>query len=86
ALTNVAKHARARLVTVRVRVDGSRLVVEVTDDGHGFEVDEVGPGFGLTGMRERVLMSGGALTIDSSDIGTTVAATLPIGPRNAAEA
>ncbi len=80
ALTNVAKHARARLVTVRVGVDGGRLVAEVTDDGHGFEVAEVDRGFGLTGMRERVLMSGGALTIDSSDTGTTVSATLPLGP------
>jgi signal transduction histidine kinase len=84
ALTNVAKHARARLVTVRVRVDGSRLVAGVTDDGHGFEVEEVEHGFGLTGMRERVLMSGGALTIDSSDTGTTVSAILPLAPSDAA--
>ncbi len=78
ALTNVAKHARARLVTVRVRLEGNRLVAEVTDDGHGFEVDEVKRGFGLTGMRERVLMTGGTITIDSSETGTTVSAILPL--------
>jgi signal transduction histidine kinase len=84
ALTNVAKHARARLVTVRVRVEEYRLVAEVTDDGDGFEVDEVGRGFGLTGMRERVLITGGTLTIDSSDAGTTVSAMLPLAPTSVA--
>jgi signal transduction histidine kinase len=78
ALTNVAKHARASLVKVSVGVDGDRLVAEVADNGGGFVVDEVGRGFGLTGMRERVLMAGGELRIDSSDAGTTVHARLPL--------
>jgi signal transduction histidine kinase len=56
----------------------------VTDDGHGFEVEEVERGFGLTGMHERVVMTGGALTIDSSDTGTTVSAILPLAPSDAA--
>jgi signal transduction histidine kinase len=84
ALTNVAKHARASHVTVTLRVDGGRLVAEVADDGTGFVVDDVRRGFGLTGMRERVLMSGGALRIESSDAGTTVAASLPLSGDGAA--
>jgi signal transduction histidine kinase len=77
ALTNVAKHANASLVKVRVGVEGDQLIAEIVDNGSGFAVDEVQRGFGLTGMRERVLMAGGELRIDSSNAGTTVRATLP---------
>ncbi len=78
ALTNVVKHAQARHVTVSIRVDERHLVVEVSDDGRGFAVGEVSDGFGLTGMRERMLMAGGELTVESGDGGTTVCASLPI--------
>jgi signal transduction histidine kinase len=78
ALTNVAKHARASAVDVVLSVDAGTVTVEITDDGVGFVVDGISSGFGLTGMRERVLMAGGALTLDSSDQGTTVLATLPL--------
>lgn len=61
ALTNVRKHAGpdAR-ATVRLRVDGPDLVVEVTDDGRGAAADE-GTGLGLLGMRERVEVHGGSV-------------------------
>lgn len=78
ALTNVVKHAHATRVEVSVTLTGGRLVAEITDDGVGFAIHEVRRGFGLTGMRERVLMAGGELTIDSSDAGTIVAATVPV--------
>jgi signal transduction histidine kinase len=78
ALTNIAKHAGAVMVVVRVHVDGARVVAEVSDDGCGFAVDGVRGGFGLTGMRERVLIVGGTLTIESSDTGTTVVASVPL--------
>jgi signal transduction histidine kinase len=84
ALTNVAKHAGARAVSVNVRVDEGRVVAEVADDGRGFAAEGVSGGFGLTGMRERVLMAGGDLTIHSSDGGTTITATLPLGQEEAA--
>jgi signal transduction histidine kinase len=83
ALTNVAKHARASAVKVNVRVDADRLVAEVSDNGRGFESEVAQGGFGLTGMRERVLMAGGELRIDSSDAGTTVYATLPLSAEGA---
>jgi len=78
ALTNVAKHAGASNVTVTVRTDGDRLTAKVADDGGGFNPDTArGGGFGLTGMRERVLVAGGELRIESSESGTTVLASLP---------
>ena len=79
ALTNVAKHASASTVTVSVRIEEKSLVATVSDDGCGFAVDDGGDGgFGLIGIRERVLASGGTLTIDSSDAGTALTATLPL--------
>jgi signal transduction histidine kinase len=78
ALTNAAKHAEASAVLVNVRFEDGSLVAEITDNGRGFAVDAVGAGYGLTGMRERVLAADGRLTIESSEAGTTVAATLPL--------
>jgi signal transduction histidine kinase len=78
ALTNVAKHARADTVRVVVRTAGSRLEVEISDDGSGFERDAAVAGFGLAGMRERVELSGGELVIEPAPSGTTVRAVLPV--------
>jgi signal transduction histidine kinase len=65
ALQNVVKHSGGRSVTVSVRVD-SILHVSVTDDGCGFDTHAAPAGhYGLRGMRERALASGGELTIDS---------------------
>jgi signal transduction histidine kinase len=79
ALTNTAKHARARSARVALQAVGDRLVLEIADDGHGFDTEQQGGGFGLTGMRERVLVFGGELTVESSEGGTTVSAWLPLG-------
>jgi signal transduction histidine kinase len=72
ALANVARHARASRVAVRLRRLGGRAVLTVTDDGAGFEVpddlDELGGGrhFGVGGMRERALLAGGDLSVESA--------------------
>lgn len=78
ALTNVAKHAGAEHASVAVFVAGGRLVVEVADDGRGFDAEAATSGFGIAGMRERVALSGGQLTIDPTASGTTVRAAIPL--------
>ncbi len=80
ALTNVAKHARADLVRVRVAVGevGEELSIEVRDDGVGFDPETMSEGFGLAGMQERVTLTGGTLVIDSGEQGTLVAARMPV--------
>jgi PAS domain S-box-containing protein len=68
ALTNVAKHAEATLVTLTISVEGSECTLRVSDNGHG-EHDRVvpeGKSFGLLGMRERAHMLGGEVSIDSA--------------------
>jgi signal transduction histidine kinase len=78
ALTNVAKHARADRVEVRVESAEEDLLIRVTDDGGGFAVEAPTEGFGLTGMRERVALTGGSLAIESTDDGTVIEARLPV--------
>jgi signal transduction histidine kinase len=77
ALTNVAKHAQASLVRVAVRESGGELLIEVQDDGAGFDLDAVSPGFGLAGMRERVTLAGGVLSVETGERGTLLTAHLP---------
>ncbi|PWW47825.1 CHASE3 domain-containing protein [Melaminivora alkalimesophila] len=80
ALTNIAKHARARHVEVRVERDGARARVLVRDDGLGFHPQQLpAHTHGLFGMRHRVEAEGGVLQIDSAPgAGTVVSATLPL--------
>ncbi len=81
ALSNAVKHARAGHVTLRVTQLPDRVQLVVEDDGRGFEPGGVGVGFGLTGMRERALLAGGRLTVESADGGPTcVSAALPLPP------
>ena len=77
SLTNVVKHADASNVRVAVVDDDGQVIVEVTDDGRGFDTEERTPGFGLAGMRERVFLLGGSLEIDSGADGTLMRARIP---------
>ncbi len=78
ALHNVAKHAHASRASVVLerRADSVRLIVE--DDGKGMGNPAEREGFGLQGMRERLSLAKGELSIESSpDEGTTIYATIP---------
>jgi PAS domain S-box-containing protein len=80
SLTNVARHAAARLVTITVRRVGDDIVVEVADDGRGMtEAERTGPrSVGLLGMRERARLAAGELRIEGGPgRGTTVVARVP---------
>ncbi|GIU97435.1 MAG: hypothetical protein KatS3mg013_1238 [Actinomycetota bacterium] len=68
ALANVRKHAHARTVTVEVSSRRGGLLLRVTDDGVGFDVEAAGrePGhLGLASMRERAELAGGELRVES---------------------
>ena len=78
ALTNVARHAQARHVAVRLTVEGDELVVEVADDGRGIG-PEVVAGVGLRSIRERVEELGGRSQVECpAEGGTRVRAWLPV--------
>jgi signal transduction histidine kinase len=80
ALTNVVKHAAAERVSIVVTRKPERLVLIIEDDGSGFDpVAGPGEGLGLLGMRERVQLLDGSLTIDAArGSGTTLAVELPL--------
>jgi len=91
ALTNVAKHAHARLCQVRVACTASCLTLTVEDNGVG--VDRTAglpgsqPGVGLVGIRERVSQLGGTFRMDSNGgRGTRLAVELPVGEPPAGDA
>src|SRR6476659_605323 len=77
AVTNVAKYADASLVTVAVRPDGDRMVVEVVDDGVGGA--DPAAGTGLRGIADRVEALHGRLEISSpAGSGTRLTAEIPV--------
>jgi signal transduction histidine kinase len=78
ALNNVAKHADTQRVYVEVVEDDGTVRVTVRDDGGGFDTGKGSTGFGLLGMRERVELVDGRLSIESTPgRGTVVRAELP---------
>ncbi len=79
ALSNAARHSGAGRVEVRMRRLGDGGVeLEVADDGRGFAFDEAEGGLGIAGMRERALLIGGELTLESRPgHGTTARLTVP---------
>jgi two-component system, NarL family, sensor histidine kinase UhpB len=79
ALSNAARHSGADRVEARLtRPDSGGVHLEVADDGCGFAFDESEGGLGIAGMRERALLVGGELTIESRPgRGTMVRLTLP---------
>lgn len=77
ALSNAARHSGGSLVRVEVAEREELIDVAVADDGHGFDPAASTTGFGLRGMRERVQLAGGRMSIDSSESGSVVRARLP---------
>jgi len=80
ALHNAVRHSAARAATVTVEQSANRIVVQVKDNGAGFDPRRT-RGLGLLGMEERVKRLGGTFTANSAPgQGTTVAAELPWPP------
>jgi signal transduction histidine kinase len=79
SLTNVVKHAHARRVSVLLTATGGKIKVVIEDDGKGFDPSEPGDGVGLLGIRERMALLDGTLTVESGESGgTTIAAEVPL--------
>jgi signal transduction histidine kinase len=83
ALTNVARHAQAETVAVQAHYGKELLIIEIEDEGVGFDVAtsrDAAISLGLVGMEERATMLGGSIKIDSvAGKGTKVRAEIPLG-------
>jgi len=78
ALTNIARHAKATHVTIKLRERAPHVTLEIKDDGRGFDPEAPTRSFGLLGMRERTASVGGLLDVDSAPgRGTLVRAQVP---------
>lgn len=82
-LANVRKHAQAGTASVALEVAESVASLTVTDDGAGFDTSAASSGFGLLGLRERLTLVGGSLTVTSGGRGTRLVATLPLAEQSA---
>jgi two-component system sensor histidine kinase UhpB len=83
AMSNAVRHADAANVTVELRRErdpaGDIIRLIVGDDGHGFTFDQASAGLGLPGMRERALLVGGDVQVESRpDLGTRVRLSVPL--------
>lgn len=81
SLTNIARHAAARRVSIVLQAEAGQLHVSVHDDGRGFDPEQLAgrTGYGLFGMRERVLSLDGVIVFKSRPgCGTSVLVTLPL--------
>ena len=80
AIVNAARHSGASRVEVSLEPGDGKVRLQVADNGSGFAFAEEGKGLGLDGMRERALLVGGTLEIDSRPgKGTTVRLEVPAG-------
>ena len=84
-LANIQRHSGSPVAKIRIRREADSLILEVEDEGHGFqpaarEDGRMGShiGLGLKGMKERIRHLGGCLKTNSSSHGTTIRASLPI--------
>lgn len=80
-LTNIARHAQAQHAWVTVQSRGEELIVELRDDGRGFDPQAIPVGhYGLLGVRERARLACGTVDIDSAPgQGTVLKLRLPLG-------
>ncbi len=87
ALTNACKHSQSKKVTVTMTQEGQDVRLKVQDWGIGFDPEAVGTGhFGLEGIRQRVRLLGGRLTIESRlGSGTLVQVVVPVVERQSEE-
>ena len=81
ALANVIKHAEAGQVSIVLTQNEHTVSAVIEDDGRGFDPNATGDdALGLVGMRERIVLVGGRLRVESAEgAGTTIAAEVPVG-------
>ncbi|MCH7713519.1 MAG: GAF domain-containing sensor histidine kinase [Chloroflexi bacterium] len=69
AFSNIEKYAKASNVSVLIELADGRLILEISDDGVGFDLEkaEMGRGFGLADIKDRAERLGGILTVETSE-------------------
>ncbi|HCR72105.1 MAG TPA: hypothetical protein DIW23_11725 [Anaerolineae bacterium] len=83
AMHNIKKHAQAKNVNITFSFMEDMFVMDIADDGNGFELSKIQNGFGMKTMRDRAEELSGTLTIESEQgTGTAIAVSIPIAEKN----
>jgi PAS domain S-box-containing protein len=78
AMNNVAKHSLASLVKLAIQKEGEKILLSIQDNGVGFDPGTASKGMGLSSIRERAQLSGGAFELQSGmGKGTTIRVSWP---------
>ncbi|WP_083679774.1 sensor histidine kinase [Paenibacillus amylolyticus] len=80
-LTNVARHAQASNVSIKIGDNQRQFHMVIKDNGRGFNIDEIGKQnghYGLIGIHERARLVGGQIHIESNNEGTTIELSVPV--------
>jgi signal transduction histidine kinase len=78
-VANTLKHSGSPMVDISMELHGTRLRVEVSDDGIGLDPPDIAAGSGITGLSDRIRAVGGRMTLDGgAGRGTALVAQLPI--------
>lgn len=80
AMANAMRHSGARQLQIGLAAGAGALTLDVSDDGHGFDLDSYAAGNGLAGMKKRARALGAELRVASSAQGTTVHLKVPLVP------
>lgn len=78
ALSNALRHSGGSSIDVNVVADTTTCSIEVVDDGIGFDPGQPSSGMGLENLQARARRRGGAITIDTSESGTSLRVELPL--------
>jgi len=82
AIQNSIKHAKPNNIEITSQQQDKDLIISITDDGKGFDINDQGNGLGLNNMNHRTTLLGGTVTWDSKlGEGTTVSIVLPINEK-----
>jgi signal transduction histidine kinase len=90
-LTNIHRHSGSKTANIRIAREDGQIVLEIEDRGQGMstqrlaEIQSVGSGVGIRGMRERLSQFNGEMKIESDSKGTRVLVSVPVSKSAAAE-
>ena len=78
SLNNIARHAQATAVTITLKQSTQLMTLTITDNGHGYDPEQISPGFGLLGIRERAESLGGHFHLQTQKgSGTSIRIEVP---------